>query len=532
MICTDEYWMYLRKSRADREAELRGEGETLARHERILTEFAHNHHLTITRIFKELVSGETIEERPEVQKLLLGVERGECKGVLVMEVERLARGDTKDQGVVADAFKYGGVLIVTPTKTYDPENEFDEEYFEFGLFMSRREYKTINRRIQRGRYAAVKEGKWIYSAAPYPYRRIKNPNGTGYILDPVPEEVEIFLYARNIYKQGIVQEDGTRKYLGFSLLAQHLDAMQLKPRKGEYWTPATLKDMFRNPAPAGMIRWKWRPYIKNIENGVKSKKQRIKDNNCELYPGLHQAVITWEDYLEIIEIMESRSVPSLTGNQELKNPLSGLVYCKKCGRMLTRCNSHTKDQYFILRCPNPYCNNISAPIYLVEEKILEGLGTWLEGYKMKWETKDEPTGSMQLKENAIKKYEKELQQLSKQLDSTYSLLEQGVYTIDIFTKRNQSITSQINDATNAIQKIKKDYQLEIDREKAKKEFIPMVENVLEVYKRIDSVEAKNALLKKVLERVTYLKEEPNKKGCRDVANFKLQLYPKLNKRTE
>ena len=47
---------------------------------------------------------------------------------------------------------------MTPSKTYDPENEFDEEYFEFGLFMSRREYKTINRRLQRGRAASIKEG--------------------------------------------------------------------------------------------------------------------------------------------------------------------------------------------------------------------------------------------------------------------------------------------------------------------------------------------------------------------------------------
>ena len=32
--------IYLRKSRADREAEARGEGETLARHERILLDLA------------------------------------------------------------------------------------------------------------------------------------------------------------------------------------------------------------------------------------------------------------------------------------------------------------------------------------------------------------------------------------------------------------------------------------------------------------------------------------------------------------
>ena len=45
-------------------------------------------------------------------------------------------------------------MIITPIKIYDPNDEYDEEYFEFGLFMSRREYKTIKRRMQRGRVAA------------------------------------------------------------------------------------------------------------------------------------------------------------------------------------------------------------------------------------------------------------------------------------------------------------------------------------------------------------------------------------------
>lgn len=79
------------------------------------------------------------------------MESGSKKDVFVMEVERLARGDTIDQGIVAQTFKYSNTKIITPMKIYDPNNEYDEEYFEFGLFMPRREYKTTNRRLQRGR---------------------------------------------------------------------------------------------------------------------------------------------------------------------------------------------------------------------------------------------------------------------------------------------------------------------------------------------------------------------------------------------
>lgn len=131
------YAIYLRKSRADIEAESCGEGETLARHEKTLLSLGKKMGLQIGQIYKEIVSGETISARPVMQQLLCAVEQGVWEGVLVMEVERLARGDTIDQGIIAQAFKYSDTKIITPMKVYDPQNEFDEEYFEFGLFMSR-----------------------------------------------------------------------------------------------------------------------------------------------------------------------------------------------------------------------------------------------------------------------------------------------------------------------------------------------------------------------------------------------------------
>ena len=54
---SDQFCIYLRKSRADAEAEKLGEGETLARHERILTELAVKLGLPIGKIYRELVSG-------------------------------------------------------------------------------------------------------------------------------------------------------------------------------------------------------------------------------------------------------------------------------------------------------------------------------------------------------------------------------------------------------------------------------------------------------------------------------------------
>ena len=64
------YAIYLRKSREDIESEKYGEGETLARHEKILTTLAEKRNLTIGKIYREVVSGETISERKEMQKAI------------------------------------------------------------------------------------------------------------------------------------------------------------------------------------------------------------------------------------------------------------------------------------------------------------------------------------------------------------------------------------------------------------------------------------------------------------------------------
>lgn len=127
----------LRKSRAAIEAEARGEGGTLARQQRVPLEQATRQHMAVEYIYRAVVSGDTIAARPEIQRLLADLRCGRWYGELCMEVERLARGDTVDQGVVARTLKFAGTGIITPAKTCVPNDGMDEEYFELSRSMSR-----------------------------------------------------------------------------------------------------------------------------------------------------------------------------------------------------------------------------------------------------------------------------------------------------------------------------------------------------------------------------------------------------------
>lgn len=176
---------------------------------------------------------------------------------MVIEVERLARGDTVDQGIVAQTFKYSNTKIITPMKVYDPQNEFDEEYFEFGLFMSRREYKLINRRLQRGRIQSVKEGKYLGSIPPYGYIRKKLENNKGYTLVPDPEQADVVKLMFSWYINGA----------GISEIVRKLNEMDIPTAKGGNWSNSTVKDILRNPVYIGKIRWNYRPHVKRMIKG-------------------------------------------------------------------------------------------------------------------------------------------------------------------------------------------------------------------------------------------------------------------------
>ena len=527
------YCLYVRKSRADAEAEARGEGETLSRHINTLLDLAKRRHLDITQIYKEIVSGETIDARPVMQHLLSEVEQGLWEGVLVMEVERLARGDTIDQGIVSQTFKFSNTKIITPIKDYDPNNEFDEEYFEFGLFMSRREYKTINRRLQRGRLASVKEGKYVASISPYGYERVKIKGDKGYTLQPVPAEADIVRQIFVWYTTGEEQEDGSFRRLGVSLIVRRLNSLKIPPRKSDHWANASVRDILINPVYIGKIRWNWRPTVKKIVDGhVQKERPRAPIEKCTVIDGCHPPIVSIEVFNKAQELMASNPPRPVGERGTVKNPLSGIVVCAKCGHRMVRRPYDKRNNYpDTLICNDTACDNISSTLQSVERRVLKSLQEWLDEYKLQWKNekkKSSDVSSISIKEKTLNRLNSERATLTKQLDTTHDLLEQGVYTTDEFLERSRKLSARIKKNEEECTALGADITTEKLREAGRKQIIPKVEHLLEVYDDLTSAKAKNDILKEVLEKVTYLKTQ-NGRWHNSPEDFEITLFPKIPK---
>lgn len=509
----EQYCIYLRKSRTDIEAEQQGEGETLARHEMALLELARRQDLHVAEIYREIVSGESIDARPVMQQLLEEVNGGRWDGVLVMEIERLARGDTIDQGVVAQAFRYSATKIVTPLKTYDPDNEFDEEYFEFGLFMSRREYRAINRRMQRGRLASVQEGKYVGSTPPYGYHKVKLPDQKGFTLAPTQEQADVVRQIFDWYVDGI---EGIR--LGTTRIANRLNDMGIPPAK-KHWTASSVRDMLLNPIYIGKVRWNWRAVQKKMVDGQRVD-VRPRTDNYELVDGLHPAIVDPHIWERAQALQKANRIPKSRPGTTIKNPLAGLLVCSKCGnRMTRRIYKRSPDG---IGCVTPRCKMPSSQLHQVEARVLELLAEWLTEYKLELES-EKATPPAQAK--LLPQMETELAELQRQKDSLHELLERGVYDVDTFLSRSQVVAKQLTQVQEAVQSVKQEQKRGEVAQRNRAKLVPAVVHVLETYNDCATPAQKNVLLKEVLDRVEYFREEG---GRWSKTSFLLRLQPKVD----
>ena len=505
------YAAYLRKSRKDMDAESHGQGETLARHEKILKDLAKKMNIKIIKFYREIVSGETVASRPVMQQLLSDVENGMWNGILVVEVERLARGNTLDQGIVSNAFQYSNTQIITPLKTYDPNNEYDEEYFEFGLFMSRREYKKINQRLHSGIISSVDEGKHVASQAPYGYDKYKLPKQKGYSLKINKKEAEIVQFIFNSYINGV----------GIKTICNNLTRMGIKPKRSSEWGKSSITHILTNPVYIGKIRYVDKATIKKVVNG---KIVRAKNDNPEIHflDGIHEPIINMQIWNKVQDIRNNNLSNRAKVDYTIKNPLSSILKCGICGKTMQRVTYSSRNDIRI--CCKHCKENIGSNIYYVEEKLIDSLKLLLNDYKIKLISKDNSDIELMLNTNKNNKIElqNELNKISLQLNNLYDLLEQGIYSKEIFTERLNILNSKSSELNKEIQILELEYKKLSDSKNNKEILIPKIESVIESYYDTDNAELKNKLLKSVLKKVEYKKINPKNKD-----DFQLKLFTKL-----
>ena len=492
----DEYAIYLRKSRADIEAEKLGEGETLARHKKILTDLAARKSLYVGKIYQEIVSGETIAARPEIQNLIKDCYAGMWRGIITIDVDRLSRGNQGDMQTIMDCLKFSnnrnGLLVVTPTKTYDvTHNPDDEEYMEFVLFMSRREYKTIQKRLERGRRQAVVEGNYMGSYRPYGYDILKTRTGRTLVQNEHEAPV-----VKNIFEWSVNENMTPGK------IARRLDALGVPTYTGDpEWSIATVKTILTNPTYTGKVRWNDRMKVKTMIDG-KLVSSRPRSNHTEhymLYEGKHKAIISEELFEAAGRRFHSDKTKS---SLKLRNPLAGILVCKNCQKAMvyqTYKDRPTPPRYNHKHSAK--CKVKSVVASDVQNAVVHALKLYIEDFEVKVNAipeSDENSISEQIAalQAEVKKTERRLTKLFDAWEDETISDNEFVQRKQVNTEKIESIKKQIEELENSIP----------EKEEFEEKIMKLSDALNALLDKDLDAESKNIYLKEIIDRIEYSRE--------------------------
>lgn len=483
--------MYLRKSRAEELSDTTA--EVLTRHREILAGLARSHSIVITDVYQEVVSGESIEKRPEMKRMLEAVRQKKYAAVLCMDIDRLGRGNMSDQGTLIELFQRSGTLIVTPDKIYDLNDEVDEELTEFKAFFARREWKMIRKRMRRGLMQTVEAGGYVANA-PYGYRqcRVGKPPNDLPTLEIVPEEARFIEYIFSRYLSGA----------GAHIIADELNAMGSVPRRNAQWSNSTVRAIIRNPTYKGCVAFNRVRHYRPGDNGLdKHHVKYMPEEEWILVPGLHPAIISEADWERAQAIRKGRHIVARYDGH-CKNSLAGLVVCARCGRKMQRMGD--SDGHPRLVCPTKGCMPGSNHSY-VEAAVFESLQDLLKSLRLR--SGESVEGPSAEEAALLAGLEKELARLDARIPRLYSFFEDGVYDLPTFQARRAAAEAERAELLARREELAGRIRLRETQNLA--QAAAALENVLTLWEKSDAAQ-RNRLLKSVVKKISYHKEKGSK----------------------
>ena len=156
---------------------------------------------------------------------------------------------------------------------------------------------------------------------------------------------------------------------------------------------------------------------------------------------------------------------------------------------------------------------------IVEDKIVEAMREWWKDVTLKV-VPVEKKGATE--ETQLDMMRKQLKSHFEQQNQICNLLERGVYSEEMFLKRNVVLQKAIKELQSSIEELEEICHNKSEYEQAREIFLPTTAHILDYYDRM-TAEEKNRLWKLLMEKITYYRspEKPD--------SIEIHLYPRLGR---
>lgn len=510
-LSPEEVLDYLRKSRSD-DPNMTVE-EVLEKHEKRLDDWSEKHQgakVPPDNKYYELVSGETIADRPEFQKLLKRIESPRIKAVKVVEISRLSRGDLEDAGRIIKLFRFTNTLIITPERVYDVRDEYDREHVERELKRGNEYLEYTKKILSKGRLGSVEAGNFIGSIAPYGYDKTWVMDGKKK-CPTLKENKEQADVVRMIFDMYVNQNMGRTK------ICRTLDSMGIPAPKGEHWSPEAMKDLLENIHYIGKVKWDWRKTVTVVEDSeIIKTRPKSKVGEFLVYEGKHEGIVSEE----LFNLAQEKSGKNHRGKPKTKvrNPLAGILYCR-CGRAMSLRTYKAHNSPPRLLCDGQvHCKTGSCLYDEMLDRVTKILEQCIEDFEIR--VQEGNGDSVRMHQKLIKNLEKKMKdlqakELSQWEQQTHPDPDQRMPG-HIFKMLNEKLLKEKEEVNQALCKAYESMPEPIDYEEKIMTFRDALDALHDP--DVDALK-KNALLKQCIERIDYSREKPERIKSQQVTYY-------------
>lgn len=477
--------IYLRKSR--------GEEEDLIKHKTKLLDICRKNNWKYV-IYTEIGNSDSLQQRPEMKRLLDDIENELYDAVLVIEFDRLSRGDEGQQDKIKKAIRKSNTLIITPNKIYDLNNDIDDTYIDFQGLLARQEYKIIKRRFRQGKIIGAKLGNWTNGSAPFPYeyeRYKEKYNPKGLVVND--EKLEVYKYIIQKALDGVSPAN----------IAHNLNIQGILSPRGNKWSNVAIHRILTNEVYLGKIISN-----KTRGNGHKNKSEnsldfeRIPKENWLVVENCHEAIITQEEFDKIQLLIDKRRLVPVAA-RAYKAEFTGILRCGVCGRTL-QVQKRSGKEDVIKSCQHKdefgnKCCNRGGLLKPVKEQIKKAVLEYRNEIINNIDNTDDKgiiflKGQLSTKYKLLEKYEKALIRV----EDGYDL---GDYSREEFIIRRDKWKNEINIVDNDIKLLEKD--IKSQEKVTNEEKLKFIDRFLEDFDKIEDVKKKNTLYKSIFDSIVW-----------------------------
>ncbi|MCM3115473.1 recombinase family protein [Neobacillus sp. MER 74] len=460
--------IYLRKSRDEE-----GKADVLSKHRNILVEYANKHNLNY-KLYEEIGSSQSIEARPEMVQLLNDIENDLYDAVLVVDLDRLTRGDLEEIGRIQRIFRESNTLVITPNRTYDFNDE-NNIMTNFEQLMANYEYKMIKKRMLRGKRQGAKSGRWVSGQPPFPYKYNK-----------VTRELEVDEADVKVYD--LMKKMFLHDLMPTYEIAWELNRLGIKTKRKGDWHETTIRRIIMSEIHLGKTKYGKNNYIE----------------------GIHKPLKTQEEHERILAIHNDRRVKP-AGSRNNIQVLSKLIFCGKCKKALSFNNHKASGKTYIKTCTKTdkfgiKCGNNGMRVEIVYAQLFFELEQYQTRLLNSEQTEQKEDTTLQL---VLRNKQDELKRLETGEERLIDLYVEGTLDKAQLKLKQEKLNAQIQRLRDEIRSIEKSLAI-TNNEKTDEERLYAIKQFKRAWSSKDiSKKELNTLAKQIIDRIELIREGEN-----------------------